>query len=222
MHTWLYLGHETEIPNPNDFKVRTSAGRPLIFCRDATGRGAGLAELLPAPRAPCCAGTARATPSTSSASTTRGRSATRRGGGDPGRGRVRRVAGLPRGDEAARRCRGSSIHEGFVFVSFDAGRARRCSSTSAGPPTSSRWRPLQIAARHDRPARRAAVLGARATGSSASRTPWTATTSPRRTTPSSATCARPASPSPTTTSTRTTSATATACSCSPGTAGGSA
>lgn len=34
MHTWLYLGHETEIPNPNDFKVRTLGGRPLIFCRD--------------------------------------------------------------------------------------------------------------------------------------------------------------------------------------------
>jgi benzoate/toluate 1,2-dioxygenase alpha subunit len=37
MHTWLYLGHETEIPNPNDFKVRTIAGRPLIFVRDSQG-----------------------------------------------------------------------------------------------------------------------------------------------------------------------------------------
>ena len=36
-HTWLYLGHETEIPNPNDFKVRTLAGKPLIFVRDADG-----------------------------------------------------------------------------------------------------------------------------------------------------------------------------------------
>jgi len=35
--TWLYLGHETELPNPNDFKQRVIGGRPLIFCRDAEG-----------------------------------------------------------------------------------------------------------------------------------------------------------------------------------------
>lgn len=35
--TWLYLGHETELPKPNDFKVRTLAGRPLIFTRDSAG-----------------------------------------------------------------------------------------------------------------------------------------------------------------------------------------
>jgi benzoate/toluate 1,2-dioxygenase alpha subunit len=37
MHTWLYLGHESEIGEPNDFTVRTVAGRPLIFCRDSDG-----------------------------------------------------------------------------------------------------------------------------------------------------------------------------------------
>lgn len=37
MQTWLYLGHETEIAHRNDFKVRTIAGRPLIFCRDTAG-----------------------------------------------------------------------------------------------------------------------------------------------------------------------------------------
>src|SRR5687767_11887077 len=36
--TWLYLGHETEVPKPNDFKSRTLAGRPLIFTRDSTGK----------------------------------------------------------------------------------------------------------------------------------------------------------------------------------------
>ncbi|MFV2009987.1 MULTISPECIES: aromatic ring-hydroxylating oxygenase subunit alpha [unclassified Micromonospora] len=36
-HTWLYLGHETEIPNAGDFKTRTLGGRPLIFCRDSAG-----------------------------------------------------------------------------------------------------------------------------------------------------------------------------------------
>src|SRR4051812_27625056 len=37
LHSWLYLGHETEIAQPNDFKARTLAGRPLIFCRDSAG-----------------------------------------------------------------------------------------------------------------------------------------------------------------------------------------
>ena len=35
---WLYLGHESEVPNPGDFKVRTLAGRPLIFTRDTKGQ----------------------------------------------------------------------------------------------------------------------------------------------------------------------------------------
>lgn len=35
---WLYLGHESEVPKPGDFKQRTLAGRPLIFARDSTGR----------------------------------------------------------------------------------------------------------------------------------------------------------------------------------------
>ena len=34
---WLYVGHESEIPNPGDYKVRTVGGRPLIFCRDTSG-----------------------------------------------------------------------------------------------------------------------------------------------------------------------------------------
>ncbi|GAA2396961.1 aromatic-ring-hydroxylating dioxygenase subunit alpha [Dactylosporangium salmoneum] len=37
LQNWLYLGHETEIAKPNDFIVRTLAGRPLIFCRDTDG-----------------------------------------------------------------------------------------------------------------------------------------------------------------------------------------
>ncbi|MDQ6522946.1 aromatic ring-hydroxylating dioxygenase subunit alpha [Nocardioides sp. LHD-245] len=35
---WLYVGHETELKKPNDFKTRTVAGRPLIFARDKGGR----------------------------------------------------------------------------------------------------------------------------------------------------------------------------------------
>jgi p-cumate 2,3-dioxygenase alpha subunit len=35
---WLYLGHETELKKPNDFKTRNVAGRPLIFGRDSKGK----------------------------------------------------------------------------------------------------------------------------------------------------------------------------------------
>ncbi|HEV7687828.1 MAG TPA: aromatic ring-hydroxylating dioxygenase subunit alpha, partial [Acidimicrobiia bacterium] len=36
--SWLYLGHESELPKAGSFKTRTVAGRPLIFARDHTGR----------------------------------------------------------------------------------------------------------------------------------------------------------------------------------------
>ncbi|MGX7698369.1 aromatic ring-hydroxylating oxygenase subunit alpha [Gordonia polyisoprenivorans] len=34
-HSWLYVGHETELKKKNDFRTRTVAGRPLIFARDS-------------------------------------------------------------------------------------------------------------------------------------------------------------------------------------------
>ncbi|GAA2223582.1 SRPBCC family protein [Micromonospora olivasterospora] len=37
-HSWLYVGHETELKKPNDFKTRSVGGRPLIFTRDAKGQ----------------------------------------------------------------------------------------------------------------------------------------------------------------------------------------
>jgi benzoate/toluate 1,2-dioxygenase alpha subunit len=37
-HSWLYIGHETELRKPNDFRTRTVGGRPLIFARDAKGQ----------------------------------------------------------------------------------------------------------------------------------------------------------------------------------------
>ena len=35
---WLYLGHETEIANANDFVTRNVGGRELIFSRDRQGQ----------------------------------------------------------------------------------------------------------------------------------------------------------------------------------------
>jgi len=35
--TWLYIAHESEIANPNDFITRRVGGRPLIISRHATG-----------------------------------------------------------------------------------------------------------------------------------------------------------------------------------------
>ena len=35
--TWIYVGHESELPNKNDFHTREVAGRPVIFCRDQAG-----------------------------------------------------------------------------------------------------------------------------------------------------------------------------------------
>lgn len=37
-HSWLYIGHETELAKPNDYVTRTVAGRPLILARDAKGK----------------------------------------------------------------------------------------------------------------------------------------------------------------------------------------
>src|SRR5687768_3560817 len=35
---WLYLGHESELPNPCDYLTRSVGGRELIFNRDRTGK----------------------------------------------------------------------------------------------------------------------------------------------------------------------------------------
>ena len=35
---WIYVGHESEVRAPGDFRTRTVCGRPVIFCRDADNR----------------------------------------------------------------------------------------------------------------------------------------------------------------------------------------
>jgi p-cumate 2,3-dioxygenase alpha subunit len=32
---WIYVGHESEVRAPGDFRTRTLCGRPVIFCRDS-------------------------------------------------------------------------------------------------------------------------------------------------------------------------------------------
>ena len=34
---WVYVGHASEVKNPGDFRTRSVAGRPVIFCRDRQG-----------------------------------------------------------------------------------------------------------------------------------------------------------------------------------------
>ena len=36
-HCWIYVGHASELKQPNDFRTRNVAGRPVIFCRDRQG-----------------------------------------------------------------------------------------------------------------------------------------------------------------------------------------
>ena len=35
---WVYVGHASEVRNPGDYKTRSVAGRPVIFCRDRNGQ----------------------------------------------------------------------------------------------------------------------------------------------------------------------------------------
>lgn len=120
MHTWLYLGHETEIPDPNDFKVRTLAGRPLIFCRDSDGEIHAFLNSCPHRGTVLCReseGSARLFQCFYHAWTFRNNG---------------EVAAIPDvnayegGDEEMRASMGLravprlETHEGYVFVSFDA------------------------------------------------------------------------------------------------------
>ena len=36
--SWIYAGHESEIPQPGDFRARKVAGRPVILARGADGK----------------------------------------------------------------------------------------------------------------------------------------------------------------------------------------
>ncbi|MDO9505476.1 aromatic ring-hydroxylating dioxygenase subunit alpha [Hydrogenophaga sp.] len=36
--TWLYVGHESEVPGPNSYVTRTPGGRPIIVSRDGDGK----------------------------------------------------------------------------------------------------------------------------------------------------------------------------------------
>ena len=44
---WLYLGHESEIPNPGDFLTRDVGGRELLFVQDREGRARAFFNTCP-------------------------------------------------------------------------------------------------------------------------------------------------------------------------------
>lgn len=37
-HSWIYAGHESEVPQPGDFRARKVAGRPVILVRGGDGQ----------------------------------------------------------------------------------------------------------------------------------------------------------------------------------------
>ena len=39
---WIYVGHDSELKSPGDFRTRHVAGRPIIFCRDKNGQAKAL------------------------------------------------------------------------------------------------------------------------------------------------------------------------------------
>ncbi len=51
---WLYVGHDSELARPNDFKTRTIAGRPVIFVRDGAGTVRCLLNICPHRGAQLC------------------------------------------------------------------------------------------------------------------------------------------------------------------------
>jgi p-cumate 2,3-dioxygenase subunit alpha len=45
--SWLFVGHESEIPQSHDFRTRNVGGRPIIFTRDADGKVQVFANVCP-------------------------------------------------------------------------------------------------------------------------------------------------------------------------------
>jgi phenylpropionate dioxygenase-like ring-hydroxylating dioxygenase large terminal subunit len=118
-HTWLYLGHETEIPEAGDFKTRTLGGRPLIFVRDRNGEVQAYLNACPHRGTILCRETEGRTKNFQCFY----HAWTFRNSGE--------LAALPDSDAypadsefvdslSLRRVARLGIHEGFVFVSFDA------------------------------------------------------------------------------------------------------
>ena len=71
--SWLYVGHESEIPEPGDFVRRPVAGRPVFMVRGVkTGNVNVVPQHLHAPRRGGVPAGFRQFQSVSSASTTRG------------------------------------------------------------------------------------------------------------------------------------------------------
>ena len=59
---WVYIGHESEIPQPGDFVRRQIGLQPVIMMRGRRRQRRRLLQSLPSPRQPACATASTATP----------------------------------------------------------------------------------------------------------------------------------------------------------------
>ena len=48
--TWVYVGHESEVPNANDYVVKSIGPQSVIMTRDEQGKDQSAAQSLLAPR----------------------------------------------------------------------------------------------------------------------------------------------------------------------------
>jgi p-cumate 2,3-dioxygenase alpha subunit len=116
---WLYLGHESEVPNPGDFRTRALAGRPLLLVRGEDGAVRAFLNVCPHRGAVVC----RERRGTAKAFTCFYHSWTFRTNGErigQPNDEAYTPAACPGADHGLRPVPRQANYRGFVFVSFDA------------------------------------------------------------------------------------------------------
>lgn len=116
---WIYVGHESEVRQPGDFRTRIVCGRPVIFCRDNAGRIRVFLNVCRHRGAPVC----REAEGNAKRYTCfyHGWSYDRDGQLDAVPGEADYPASFRRSDFALREPPHVAAYRGFVFLNFDPG-----------------------------------------------------------------------------------------------------